>query len=89
MGQNDIILNEIGTGGAGAVIDARTGYAISNKEATATYKYFGYENADGAWYILRKTIATNDFLYAAGASGYSTAWTNRASQTYASYATTF
>lgn len=72
-----------------AVIDPRTGYAISDKEATATYKYFGFEDAGGKWYILRKTIATNDFLYAAGASGYATAWTNRASQSYDTFDNTF
>lgn len=65
------------------------GYGISNTEDTGTYKYFGFENKDGAWYIMRKTIATNIYLYSAGSSAYSTAWTNRASQTYASYATTF
>lgn len=64
-------------------------YSISNTEDTGTYKYFGFEDKDGNWYILRKTIATNIYLYTAGASDYSTGWTNRASQTYASYATTF
>lgn len=64
-------------------------YAISNKEATATYKYFGFERSDGYWYIMRKTLATNVFEYAAGTSAYATAWTNRASQSYASYSSTF
>jgi hypothetical protein len=64
-------------------------YSISDKEATATYKYFGFEDKDGNWYIMRKTIATNKFEYVAGASSYSTAWTNRASQTYGSYSSTF
>lgn len=64
-------------------------YAINNKEATATYKYFGFQKSDGGWYIMRKTIATNIFEYVAGASAYSTAWTNRASQTYTDYATAF
>jgi len=64
-------------------------YAINNKEATATYKYFGFQKSDGGWYIMRKTIATNIFQYVAGASAYSTAWTNRASQTYTDYATAF
>lgn len=79
----------VGSGTADTVIDPRTGYAISDKEATATYKYFGFEDADGKWYIMRKTIATNIFLYANGTSGYATAWTNRASQTYATFDTTF
>lgn len=78
-----------GGGTSTAVIDPRTGYGISDKEATATYKYFGFEDADGKWYILRKTIATNIFLYAAGASGYTTAWTNRASQSYDTFDNTF
>ena len=64
-------------------------YSIANKEATATYKYFGFQKSDGGWYIMRKTIATNIFQYVAGASAYSTAWTNRATQTYTDYATAF
>lgn len=64
-------------------------YSICNKEATATYKYFGFQRSDGYWYIMRKTIATNVFEYVAGTSAYSTAWTNRASQTYTDYATAF
>ena len=72
------------SGAAGATV-----YGINNKEATATYKYFGFQDASGNWYIMRKTIATNIFEYVAGASAYSTAWTNRASQTYTDYATAF
>lgn len=64
-------------------------YSICNKEATATYKYFGFQRSDEYWYIMRKTIATNVFEYVAGTSAYSTAWTNRASQTYTDYATAF
>jgi hypothetical protein len=64
-------------------------YAISNKEATATYKYFGFQRLDGYWYIMRKTLSTNVFEYVSGTSAYSTAWTNRASQTYTDYATAF
>jgi len=55
----------------------------------ATYKYYGFEDKDGNWYIQRKTVATNAYLFASGTSGYSTAWTNKDSQTYASAATTF
>lgn len=68
---------------------ATEAYAINNKEATATYKYFGFQKSDGGWYIMRKTIATNIFEYVAGASAYATAWTNRATQTYTDYATAF
>lgn len=68
---------------------ATDAYAISNIEDTGTYKYFGFEDADGAWYIMRKTISSSTFEYVKGASNYSTAWTNRASQTYGSYSSTF
>lgn len=64
-------------------------YSISDIEATSTYKYFGFERSDGYWYIMRKTLATKKFEYVAGTSAYSTAWTNRASQTYGSYSSTF
>lgn len=64
-------------------------YAISNTEDATTYKYFGFENKDGAWYILRKTVATKIFLYKYGSSNYATGWTNRASHTYSSYESTF
>lgn len=75
-----------GASSGGKATDA---YAISNIEDTGTYKYFGFEDASGNWYIMRKTLATNIFLYTAGSSNYATGWTNRASQTYASYGTTF
>jgi hypothetical protein len=68
---------------------ATEAYAIANKEATATYKYFGFQRSDGGWYIMRKTIATNIFEYVAGVAPYATAWTNRATQTYTDYATAF
>ena len=64
-------------------------YAIADIEATATYKYFGFQRDDGYWYIMRKTLAIKKFEYVAGPSAYSTAWTNRASQTYTDYATAF
>lgn len=84
---NRLLVNSTVTG---TVLSKPTdAYGISNIEDTGTYKYYGFEDKDGNWYILRKTLATNIYLYAAGASDYSTAWTNRASQTYASYAVTF
>lgn len=64
-------------------------YGISNTEDTGTYKYYGFEDKDGNWYILRKTIATNTYLYTAGSSDYNTGWTNRASHSYDSFAATF
>lgn len=65
------------------------GYGVNNITSDATYKYFGFENKDGGWYIMRKTLADSTFKYSAGASNYSTAWTNKSSQTYANYGDTF
>lgn len=48
----------------------------------ATYKYFGFEYDDGTWRIMRKTLATNTFQYATGASAYATAWSTRTTQAY-------
>lgn len=68
---------------------ATEAYSISNIEETATYKYFGFEKADGGWYIMRKTLATSIFLYYAEASDYSTGWTDRATHTYVAYSGAF
>lgn len=65
------------------------GYGIMNIEETATYKYFGFENKDGGWYIMRKTLATNEFLYIAGSSNYGTAWTDRDTHTYIAFSGAF
>lgn len=59
-----------------------TGYTQQDYEKTSTYVYVGYEETGGAWYIYRRTIATNTREYATGASGYAAAWTNRAAETY-------
>ena len=64
-------------------------YSVSNIEEAGSYKYYGYETRDGMWYIMRKTLATNIYLYYAGLSGYSTGWTNRTSHTYVAYSAAF
>jgi len=57
--------------------------------SSASYEYYAYMDKDSNWYIKRLTTATNLFEFVAGSSSYSTAWTNRASQTYATYGVTF
>lgn len=73
----------------GSNVGGGTVWGLNDKEDTGTYVYYGFSAADGSWKILRKTIATNVFRYSTGASDYSTAWTNRASQSYATYDATF
>ena len=59
-----------------------TGYTQQDYEKTGTYVYVSYTETGGAWYIYRRTIASNTRQYATGATDYATNWTNRGSQTY-------
>lgn len=63
-------------------------YHINDLDDTAVPKYYGFENKDGAWYIMRESPAKS-YRYASGSSNYSTAWTNRASQTYTIFSGAF
>lgn len=62
-------------------------YSLSNIDDSTSTEYYGYEDKDGNWYI--KKLVSGAFTFVAGSSNYSTAWTNRASQSYASFASTF
>lgn len=69
-------------------------YAYSAKSETATYKYFFFEDKDGNWYILRKTLATEVVRYAKGTGGIDSVFDSSTtdpdgSPVFASYATTF
>lgn len=74
-----------------ATQDALDQYKISNIDADASPNYYGFEDKDGSWYILKETISAGAdvYTYCKGTSAYATAWTNRASQTYQSYSATF
>lgn len=65
-------------------------YQIANTDETDP-NYYGYQAADGSWYIMRQTItgSTAVFEYTKGAASYSTAWTGRAGLTYTDFATAF
>jgi hypothetical protein len=58
-----------------------SGYEWQDYEKTGTYVYVGYEQTGGAWYIYRRTIATNAREYATGGSGYD--WSSRGALSYA------
>jgi hypothetical protein len=51
--------------------------------------YVGYVDPDGAWYIMEFNNASGTARYVKGSSGYTTAWTNRAAQTYGYYNAVF
>lgn len=67
---------------------ALEGYYISDQETGAT-SYFGYLNADGAWYIMKAVTsgAETNYTYVKGSSGYN--WAGRAGLSYAVFSTTF
>jgi len=64
-------------------------YKANDSEDTGTIKYFGFETADGEWYILEMSNSDTQFRYAKGLTDYTTAWTNRASQSYGLYGDIF
>lgn len=55
-------------------------YILCETDTAGTPQYFGYEDKDGNWYISQNTSGV--WRYEVGASNFSTAWTNRASQSY-------
>ncbi len=63
-------------------VNPTVSFLIADEEEGATYAYTGFESSSGSWYIQRETLASGAYRYVAGTSDYSTAWTNRASQTY-------
>jgi len=66
-------------------------YMVANKDDDASPNYYGFESADGAWFIMKWTVDPgNDiFQYKRGDEDYSTNWTNRASLTFKSYSEEF
>ena len=76
--------------GVSTVIQGKK-YMICNKDDDGTPNYYGFEAADGSWIIIKETVSAGADVYAydSGSSGYSTAWTNRASGSYYSYGTEF
>ena len=57
-----------------------TGYRIADEDSDGTVRYYGYQNPDGAWYIMRvdDTTSIAQYRYANGASDYNAAWAGRA-----------
>jgi hypothetical protein len=64
-------------------------YQLSNYDTTTSTIYVGYLDKDGNYFIKRINTSTGAVDYSKGTSGYSTAWTNRATQTYNVFSTEF
>jgi len=66
-------------------------YKISDIDADASPNYYGFERADGAWYILKETISAgaDTYRYIKGTTDLSTNWGNRTTLTYDTFVNTF
>ena len=95
-----VAMDEIAVGGGGGdtsklATEAKQDSIIENLDPLASYKdagmdiastpyYFGYLKTDGSWYI-KKLDTSSGTTWTQGNSDYSTAWSNRASQSYDLY----
>ena len=57
-------------------------YFASDIDESGDPAYYGFLDKAGNWYILEVNTASGTYRYEVGASAYSTAWTNRATQSY-------
>lgn len=62
--------------------DPLSQFKISDQDVSGDPMYYGYLAHDGGWYIMKQSVADNQFRYATGKAGYATAWSNRASLGY-------
>ena len=65
-------------------INQTDAFHINDSDESGDPKYYGYSAEDGSFYILEIT-GGSQFRYCYGFSGYSDAWTGRASLTYEYY----
>lgn len=64
---------------------------METDEPTAGPRYYGFQDDEGAWYIMKETISgdTKTYRYTKGADSFSTNWTGRAALSYDSFQNTF
>lgn len=72
-----------------AVSNPLAAYQANDLDEAADPAYYGFENADGKWIIKRLSDSAGTIRYAKGDSDYSTAWTGRAGQSYATFGSVF
>ena len=53
-------------------------YKLTDEDSASDPAYYGYVDKDENWFILKITDSAGSYRYRAGSSGYTTAWTNRA-----------
>lgn len=67
------------------VHDALAMFKPANVDMNNDPKYYGFLSHDGRYVIQKENTAAGTFHYYAGITGYTTAWTNRASLEYVIY----
>lgn len=81
---------EVDTDALEALVEDQLGdYFMDDFDVSGNPIYVGYQRKNGNYYIQRFNTSTGAVDYTAGSSGYSAAWTNRASESYADFASTF
>ena len=70
-------------------LDQLLQYKIARYDASGNPIYVGMLEKDGKYYIKRINTTTGVIDYSYGASGFTTAWTNRATETYNDFDTEF
>ncbi len=60
-------------------------YVASDLDTSADTKYYGFVKANGNWYIMKEVTSAGSYRFTKGTSDFTTAWTNRATQTYGYY----
>jgi hypothetical protein len=70
-------------------LDQLLQYKLDDFDVSGDPVYIGYQDKDGNYYIKRVNLSTGAVDYTVGTSGYSSAWTNRASESYSDFASKF
>ena len=52
-------------------------YKISDIDDLSDFKYYGFVNREGGWYITREDLTAHTYRYATGETDYPTNWENR------------
>ena len=69
--------------------DVMAQYNISDLDTASDPQYFGYVDADGAWYIMQLTESTGAARYYKGSSNYAASWAVRSGLSYDVYSAIF
>lgn len=82
---------KVGDDGILSVGNALSEYAIANIDGDGTPNYYGFLKSDGTYYIMKEVLSAGAdiYTYTRGISDYSTAWTNRATEDYGTFAAKF